>query len=260
MSRLHRNNRRWAMLADAAIVLACWYLTYLFRLGLERWQPGRAWYDDWVALGVTATYLAFLTMMGLPRGPWRFFGFDDAKRIAAACAMAGTLSAAAILMLQLSAVARAVLLLHPLFCMLGLALARMAWRMVAEHARERAQGRTGEPKHAIVLGAGEAGRGLIEAIQGRDGWTVLALLDDDPALQRLRIAGITVQGSVADLTLPHILAGATHVIVAMPDANDDDRARAIMLAKSTGLTVMSVPKQLEIQSVENPVTRLGSAS
>jgi lipopolysaccharide/colanic/teichoic acid biosynthesis glycosyltransferase len=264
MSRLHRNNRRWAMLADAAIVLACWHLTYLFRLGVERWQPGRAWYDDWVSLGVAASYLACMAMMGVPRGPWRFFGFDDAKRIAAACAVAGAFSAATIMMLQLSAVARAVLLLHPLFCMLGLSLARMTWRMVAEHARAVAQGAECEPKHAIVLGAGEAGRRLIEAIQGRDGWTVLTLLDDDPALQRLRIAGVTVQGKIADITLPHILAGATHVIIAMPEASDPDRARAVMLARSTGLSVMSVPKPIEMQTrpsgITDAVTNLDSAT
>lgn len=248
MSRLHRNNRRWATLADAAVVLGCWHLAYLFRLGVERWQPGRAWYDDWVSIGVTGVYVVFLFAMGVPRGPWRFFGVDDAKRIAAACAAAGTLSAATVLMLQLSAVARAVLVLHPLFCMLGLCFVRMAWRMVAEQARAVVRGAEGEPKHAIVLGAGEEGRRLIEAIQGRDGWTVTALLDDDSALQRLRIGGVTVQGRLTDLTLPHILAGATHVIVAMPDASDQVRAQAIRLAKSTGLTVVSVPQSVAMQA------------
>ena len=132
MSALRPRNRAVAMAVDAAVILACWHLTYLFRLGFERWQPGRPWYDDYVSLGVVLCYLVFLALTGVPRGLWRFFGFDDFKRIALACLLAGTISAVAVLMAQLTGVARAVLLLHPLFCILTLSLARMAYRMVWE--------------------------------------------------------------------------------------------------------------------------------
>jgi FlaA1/EpsC-like NDP-sugar epimerase len=98
-----------------------------------------------------------------------------------------------------------------------------------------------------VLGAGEAARRLVGTIQGRDGWTVLALLDDDPAKRGLRIGGAIVQGSIADLALPHVLAGATHVIVAMPGASAEQRERAFILARQTSLAVMSVPSRVELQ-------------
>ncbi len=229
------------------MILGCWHFTYLFRLGFERWQPGRGWYDDYVSIGVVLVYLILLALTGVPRGPWRFFGLDDAKRIAVACFLAGMVCAVAILMAQLSQVARAVLLLHPLFCIFALSLARMAYRMLWEHAHAVVQGDAGEPRRAIVLGAGDAARRLISTIDGRDGWNMIALLDDDPAKQRLRIGGVTVQGRIADLTLPHVLAGATHVIVALPD-DDTQRDRAILLARKTGLKVMSVPGGAELQS------------
>jgi lipopolysaccharide/colanic/teichoic acid biosynthesis glycosyltransferase len=245
MSALNPRNRALAMAVDALVILACWHVTYLFRLGFERWQPGRPWYDDYVSWGVVLTYLVAMALTGVPRGLWRFFGFDDFKRIAAACVMAGLVSAVAVLMAQLVGVARAVLLLHPLFSLLALSLVRMAYRMVWEHARSRTGGQDGEPRRAIVLGAGEAARRLVGAIHRRDGWTVLALLDDDPAKHGLRIAGVTVQGGIADLTLPHVLAGATHVIVAMPSAPAERREQVLALARHTGLVVMSVPGQLE---------------
>ena len=252
MSTLGPNNRSWATLADALIILGCWHFTYLFRLGFERYQPGRAWYDDWLSMGVVVVYLAALALLGVPRGPWRFFGFDDVKRIAAACLLAGLLCAAAIQLAQLTKVARAVLVLHPFFCMLALAMVRMAWRMVWERAHAITHGQTGEPKRAIVLGAGDAARRLVTTIDGRDGWTVLALLDDDPARQRLRIAGVTVQGRLTDLTLPHILAGATHVIVAMPEASDEERERAIRLAAPSGLEVLTVPGVMPVAAEADP--------
>ena len=246
MSALNPRNRSVAMVVDGLVILACWHVTYLFRLGFERWQPGRPWYDDYVSFGVVLAYLLFMALTGVPRGLWRFFGFDDFKRIAVACVMAGLLSAVVVLMAQLVGVARAVLLLHPLFTLVALSLMRMGYRMVWEHARARVSGNDGEPRRAIVLGAGEAARRLVGTIHRRDGWTVLALLDDDPAKRGLRIGGVTVQGGIADLTLPHILAGATHVIVAMPGAPAAQQAQVLELARHTGLAVMSVPSQMAL--------------
>ncbi len=235
-------------LADAVTALLCWHLTYLFRLGFERWQPGRPWYDDYVSLGVVAIYTACLALTGAPRGVWRYFGFDDLKRITIACLMAGLVSAVTVLMLQLTGVARAVLLLHPLFCLGALSMTRMVWRMVWEHARARVNGLEGEPRRAVVMGAGEAARRLIAGIHLRGGWTVLCLLDDDPAKRGLRIGGVGVLGELVDVARPDIHAGATHVIVALPGATPDQRKRAISLAKDTGLLVLTVPSQAELQS------------
>ena len=248
MSSLHPRRRLMAALTDAVTVLVCWHITYLFRLGFERYQPGRPWYDDYVSFGVVAAYLACLALLGVGRGIWRYFGFDDLKRITLGCLVAGLLSAVLVLMAQLSGVARAVLLLHPLFCIAALSIVRMAYRMVWEQARSRVNGQQGEPKRAIVLGAGEAARRLVAGIHLRDGWTVLALLDDDPAKRGSRVGGLPVLGPLADLALPHIHAEATHVIVAMPGASVAQRTQAIALAKQAGLLVLTVPSQHELQA------------
>ena len=248
MSNLHPHRRLIAAVADATTVFLCWHLTYLFRLGFERYQPGRPWYDDYVSFGVVAAYLLCLALLGVPHGLWRYFGFDDLKRITLACLMAGLVSALAVLMAHLAGVARAVLLLHPMFCIAALSMVRMAYRMVWEQARARANGQSGELRRAIVLGAGEAARRLVAGIHLRDGWTVLALLDDDPAKRGSRIGGIPVLGSLADLALPHIHAEATHVVVAMPGATAAQRAHAVAMARALGLLVLTVPSQAELQT------------
>ena len=247
MSELHPRRRLMATVVDGLTVLACWHITYLFRLGFERWQPGRPSYDDAVSLGVVATYLVMLTLTGAGRGLWRHFGFDDLKRITTACLLAGALAAVTVLSARLTGVARAVLLLHPLFCIAALSLSRMLYRTLWEHARGRANGLAGEPRRAIVLGAGEAARRLVAGIHLRDGWAVLALLDDDPAKQGTRIGGVTVLGPLAQLRLPHVVFGATHVIVAMPGATAEQREQAIRQARRTGLDVLTVPSQSELQ-------------
>ena len=141
--------------------------------------------------------------------------------------------------------------------MLMLGLVRMAYRMVWEQAHSLTTGAEGQARRAIVLGAGEAARRLVGEIHRREGWTVLALLDDDPAKQGLRIGGVRVQGTIADVVLPHLLAGATHVIVAMPGVAAQRREQVIELARQTGLKVMSVPSRVELESEFGNTTTVG---
>lgn len=248
MSALKQRNRAYAAVVDGLLVLVCWHITYLFRLGFERWQPERPWYDDYVSVGVIAVYLMSSALAGVPSALWRFFGLDDFKRLTLACLGAGTLNACWIQLAKLVGVPRAVLVLHPFFCLLTFALVRMVYRLVWEHARERAGGEAYEEKRAIVLGAGEVARRLVSAIHRHEGWTVLAMLDDDPAKHGLRFGGVTVQGGIADLALPHVLAGATHVLISMPEADDTARARAVHLAKATGLSVMTISDRVPLQA------------
>lgn len=239
---------RWlAMATDALVVLACWHITYLFRLGFERWQPGRPWYDDYVSWGVVAAYLVALEWSGARKTLWRYFSLDDLRRIGLACLGAGLVSAVVVLMLQLVGVARAVLVLHPLFTLLALAGTRMALRMLWEHAHALAAGDGSERRYAIVLGGGETARRLIAGLHGRHGWQVLMVLDDDPALHGIRIGGVPVAGVLARVRDPSLTAGATHAVVALSEAQA--RQRALALAADSGLTVMVVPGAGELAVV-----------
>ena len=232
-----------AMAADALVVLACWHLTYLFRLGVERWQPGRPWYDDWVSLGVVAAYLLAMQMMGVRRALWRYFAFDDMRRIVVACLLAGVFSAAWVQLAQLAGVARAVLVLHPFFAATGLVLLRMLLRMLWEQAHAVGSHAADEPeRRAIILGAGETARRLIAGLHRRQGWKVIALLDDDPQLQGVRIAGVPVLGGLNRLADPSQTVGATHVIVAYSEADGALHGRALRLAAETGLEVLVTPQ------------------
>ncbi len=250
LERAGRGTKLLAVTVDATVVLACWHLTYLFRLGVERWQPGRPWYDDLVSLGVVAAYLVALQMVGARQALWRFFAFDDVRRIFQACLAAGLFSAVWILMAQLVGVARAVLLLHPVFAALGLVLVRMMLRMVWEHAHAVAASSETQPtRHAIIMGAGETARRLLAGLHRRQGWHVVALLDDAPSLQGVRIAGVPVVGPLARVRDPAVTSGATHVIVAFTSADGQVRDHALLLAADSGLTVLTVPEADDLNAV-----------
>lgn len=215
LSRLRPQRQPLSLAIDAVVVAACWQFTYLFRLGFERWISARPAYDGWVLLGIVGLYLAVFALLGVPRGMWRFSGFGEVKRLTIACTIAGALAATLVLLAGLREVPRAVLALHPIVALMGLASVRIGYRMLYEHMRAQISGSASETRRAIVLGAGDAARLLLAGIQ-HQGWVVVGLLDDDPAKQRGRIGGVPVLGTLDRLAELALLQGITHVIVAMP--------------------------------------------
>ena len=213
-SRLRPHRVPVTLAVDAVVICLCWNFTYLFRLGFERWWSARPSYDPWVMLGVVAVYIGVFLLFGIPRGMWRFSGFADVKRLTLGCIVAGATAAIVVLMLQLREVPRAVLALHPVISLMGLAMARIVYRMLYEQARSQRHGEGRELRHAVVMGAGVAARMLLAGAHD-EGWLVLSLLDDDPAKRDARIGGVTVRGPLADVSRPEVTRGATHVIVAM---------------------------------------------
>jgi FlaA1/EpsC-like NDP-sugar epimerase len=245
LARLRPHREPLSLAVDAVVIVVCWNITYLFRLGFERWLSARPGYDIWVLCGVVATYLAAFALLRVPQSMWRFAGFGEVKRLTLACALAGAVSAAVVLALGLSKVPRAVLALHPVVVLMGVCVVRIAYRMLYEHARARITGGNGEIRRALVLGAGEAARWLLAGIH-QQGWTVLGLLDDDPDKQHARIAGVPVLGPLESVRDARVRGAATHLIIALPSASAAQRRRALELAASTLLPVLTVPSAAEL--------------
>ena len=255
LARLRPQRQPLSLAIDALVIAAAWNFTYLFRLGFERWWSARPGYDVWVMLGVVALYLGVFTLGGVPRSMWRFSGFGEIKRLTLACAAAGALAAVLVLMARLHEVPRAVLALHPFVTLMGLCMVRIAYRMLYEHARSRISGGNGEARRAIVMGAGEAAQLLLAGLH-QQGWTVLGLLDDDPAKRGATISGAPVLGGLADVARPEVLASATHIITALPGATAAQRRRAIELASATGLPVLTVPSFSELRDGSARIERV----
>ncbi len=260
LARLRRRREPLTLLVDLLVVVLCWNATYLFRLGFERWFSARAGYDVWVMLGVLVVYAAAFVAWRVPKGLWRFSGFGEVQRFAIACAVAGTVSAVVVMSLGLVKIPRAVLALHPVVTLMGLALVRLSYRMLYEHMRGRIAGPAGEVRRAVVLGAGAAARLLLAGLRAQ-GWVVLGLLDDDAGKHGAIIAGVPVLGPLD--TLPRHAgrrdgeaSAVTHVVVAMPSATRAQRRRALDLAAATGLPVLTVPSADELRTGAARIERL----
>ena len=67
LSRLRPHRELLTLAVDAAVVAACWNITYLFRLGFERWVSARPGYDGWVLLGIVLAYTAASRLLKVPQ-------------------------------------------------------------------------------------------------------------------------------------------------------------------------------------------------
>ncbi|HEX5686717.1 MAG TPA: nucleoside-diphosphate sugar epimerase/dehydratase [Ideonella sp.] len=247
LARLRPHRQPLSLMVDALMVAFAWNATYLFRLGFERWWSARPSYDPWVMLGVVLVYLVAFRIAKVPQSMWRFSGFTEVRRLTLACLSAGLGCAVVVMGLRLVEVPRAVLALHPIVALMAVCMVRIAYRMLYEHSRARITGGDVEVKRALVLGAGDAARRLLAGIH-HQGWIVLGLLDDDPMKQGTRIAGVPVLGPLEAVRDKGVRGAATHLIIAMPGATAAQRRRAVELAGSAHLPVLTVPSTEELLS------------
>ena len=253
--RLRPHRTALSLVVDGLVVALCWNVTYLFRLGFERWIDARPSYDGGVLAGVVALYLAVFVLLRVPQAMWRFSGFGEVKRLTLACLGAGVAAALLVTALGYTGVPRAVLALHPVVTLMGVCVVRIAYRMLYEHARARITGGDAEVRRAIVFGAGDAARRLLAGIH-EQGWIVLAVFDDDPAKQGARIAGVPVLGPLAAAPRRAWRGTATHLIVAMPSLAGAARRRMLDIAGEVGLPVLTVPSARELDDGRAQIHRV----
>jgi FlaA1/EpsC-like NDP-sugar epimerase len=254
LARLRPHREPLSLLVDGLLIAFAWNVTYLFRLGFERWFEARPWYDFWVMLGVIVTYLVLFALLRVPQSMWRFSGFGEVKRLTWACLGAGIACAAVVMGSQLYGVPRSVLALHPLVALMTVCMVRIAYRMLYEHSRAQITGGDKEVRRALILGAGQAAKRLMAGIH-QQGWIVMGMLDDDPLKQGARIAGVPVLGPLEAVSDKAVLGAATHLIIALPGAPAKQRRRAFELASAVGLPVLTVPSADELVRGDADVAR-----
>ena len=254
LARLRPHREPLSLLADGLLIAFAWNVTYLFRIGFDRWFDARPWYDFWVMLGIIAAYLTLFQVLRVPQSMWRFSGFGEVKRLTWACLGAGVACAATVMGLQLYGVPRSVLALHPLVTLMSVCMVRVGYRMLYEHSRAQITGGDNEIRRALILGAGQAAKRLMAGIH-QQGWIVMGMLDDDPAKQGARIAGVPVLGPLEAVGDRAVLGAATHLIIALPGASARQRRRAFELASTTGLPVLTVPSAAELRPGDSDLAR-----
>jgi len=227
-----------AGLHDFVVAGFAWFFAYLLRFNFN--IPETFHHSLLAMLFVAAPIqTGFFIKFGLYKGVWRFASIPDLKRIITAVAASAVTISAAVLLSGLVVVPRSVLILDPLLLIIFLGGNRFFYRAWQEHRLYGVISKQGKP--VLVLGAGDAGMALVKDLSRSEDWQVTGFLDDDVTIQGRQIMGVKVLGRIDELPKWASSSGVEHVIVAMPAAEHQARRKAVDLANSVALSVLTVP-------------------
>ena len=231
---------------DLAAALLAWILAYWLRLNLEIPADFRPAMTRAMLICVPVQAYAFLAF-GLYRGVWRYASLPDLRRILFAAGSGALAGPFVLLMLGLhNGVPRSVFLLEPILLLLIMGGSRFAYRSWKEHRLFGATRKQGAP--VLVIGTGDAAITLVKELSRSADWRVVGLIGDDPRLAGRTLQEARVVGGLASLPEHATRFGATHAIIALPEATHRERRRIVDACREAELGVMTIPSFDDLMS------------
>jgi FlaA1/EpsC-like NDP-sugar epimerase len=246
----------WQVGVDALLVALAWWLAWSLRF-----EDRPVYYDrylDWsiVAL-VVAIKLPVFALSGFYNRWWRYVSTRDMWGAFRGVVLG---SIAVFLVFTLfdvhrAAVPRGVWFIDLLLCLAFVAGSRLLTRTLIERPLPGRLVTSG--KEAIVVGAGDAGQLVIKEMQRNPalGYTPIGLVDDDPRKRNLRLHGVRVLWTVADLA--HLVRDRRpdEILIAIPSASGELRARIVETARPLQVPVKTLPSLSDLVAGDADLAR-----
>jgi FlaA1/EpsC-like NDP-sugar epimerase len=245
------NRRRiFHLLVDACLVALAWYLAFALRFDFT--IPPR--YGDLLAqtiLVVVALKICVFVLSGFYNHWWRYVSIRDMWTIARGVVLASILVFVVIYLIDpvdKVRLPRSVFITDLLLLLALVTGVRLLARTIMERPGRR--GLVARGKEVLVVGAGDAGQLILREMQKNPtlGYTPIALVDDDLRKRNVRLHGVRVFGTTADL--PALLADnrPDEVIIAIPSAAGESRQRIVNACRDAGIPVKTLPAVHELIS------------
>jgi FlaA1/EpsC-like NDP-sugar epimerase len=197
----------------------------------------------WVSLIAVATQVAFGSITSLYRVRWKNASFEQVVVLATTIASVTT----SLLIINVVAFRHAIpvgaVVGAGAFTFVGATGLRGWWRMIHEYRIQR----HGSAGRAIVFGAGDGGKQVIDVLLTRESpFTPVALLDDDPRRANTRLRHLRVAGGRAQLSQVASAVRANVLIVAIPSAASTLIRELSDLARLANLELRVLPSVSEL--------------
>jgi FlaA1/EpsC-like NDP-sugar epimerase len=244
-----RSHRLLQLVIDAGIVAVAWFLA--FELRFDRGLP--VFYETLLRrtiLIVVAIKVVVFVLFGFHRRWWRYVSVHDMWSAARGVVVASLVAyvtvyfAAPVHNVRLP---RSVAVMDLLITLALIAGVRLLARTVIERPRG---GVVARGKEVIVVGAGDAGRLVVQEMQRSRmlSATPIGFVDDDRTKRNSRIQGVRVLGTTEEL--PRIIRdhAPDELLIAIPSASGEVRRRVVEAARATNVPVKTLPGLYELIS------------
>jgi FlaA1/EpsC-like NDP-sugar epimerase/lipopolysaccharide/colanic/teichoic acid biosynthesis glycosyltransferase len=189
----------------------------------------------------------------LYEGYWRYVGIWDLQNIVAAVASSSVVLYVVVRLAYGFGYSRSVFVVDAMILVVLLGGVRLALRMAREWSRSGTK-----MKRVLIFGASDAGAMIVhEIVNSSDlGYLAVGFIDDDPAKAALRIHGVPVLGTRADL--PRIMKDKrpSEVLLAVPRADVATVRSMVMSLAPYKVTIKTLPNIRELLDGSVQVSQL----
>ena len=185
---------------------------------------------------------------------WRYAGAQEIARLALVYTVAtgATLALNRLMRWQIS---RPVLVMTGVLSVIAITMTRFVWKLVREFFRSKHN--SSERSRILIVGAGEGGvyaARICQQNRASFGQPV-AFADDDPLKRKMRINGIPVCGTIAEV--PDIVQAKEidEIIVAVPATKGDRLTEIVSICKSTRCRIRILSDPNDVGTPNAPAFR-----
>jgi FlaA1/EpsC-like NDP-sugar epimerase len=249
MQNLLSRHRLWQVLVDAAIVALSWWLAFSLRFD-NKWPIFYVTLFRRTILIVIAIKLVVFIAFGFYNRWWRYVSVRDmwatARGVVVACLVADV-TVYLVSPVHGVRLPRSIAAVDLLLTLAFIAGSRLLARTMIERPGLMMVARG---KEVIVVGAGDAGRLIVQEMQRSRmlNYTPIGFVDDDPRKRHTRIMGVRVLGTIDEL--PRVLREhrPDEVLIAMPTVSGEVRRRIVETAQRLRIVVKTLPGLYELIS------------
>ncbi len=245
-----RRYQLWQMAGDGLLIALAYFLAFQLRF-LD--DPGTI-PDRYLDLFfgsvafVVVGKLAIFYLFGLYQKWWRFIGSRDVIRIVQAVTISSLLLVVVFTVAQpfTDTLPRSVAMTDFLLTMMLIAGVRLATRLFKE--RPERGSRIARGREVLVVGAGSGGQMVVRELRLNPnlGETAIGFVDDNTAMRGMRIQGITVLGTTAEIGTILDETEPDQVVIAIPSAPGTLRGKVVAACRERQIPVRTLPTVFEL--------------
>jgi FlaA1/EpsC-like NDP-sugar epimerase len=252
---------RYIILLDLLLIMVSVLGAYAIRLDLVfyvMYTPSALWMIATAVILKPMVYFLF----GLYRRVWVYASIQELKLIVVAVTTASGVISLVMWALFNQRVfigfPRSALVIDWMLSLLFVGGLRFAMRVLAESRSPNVSTRSGQARHVLIIGAGDAGALVVRELQKNRQLNLVPIgfLDDDLAKQRHQIYGVQVVGTLSDL--PNVLDNrhVDEVIIAIPSAPGRVVRLVADVCRLNGTPFRTMPGIYELLGGKVSVSRL----
>lgn len=226
---------------DILSIPIAWYLAYWLRYNMQPLLNNVLTRESLFALSVLmVVQVSCYYYFKVYRGLWRFCSVNDVQRITKAIVTAIILTIPLLYLTSLlSFIPRSVLPLYAMIVSILLCGGRLLMRTYLDRAHSPSGGIA--IQRVLIIGAGQAGEGLVRELKRTHNYEPVGIVDDDPDKLGLEIHGVRVLGSTNELIRLTMDNPVDLIFIALPSARSAVMRRIVDLCEVCKIPFRTLP-------------------